>query len=279
MISNHKTSQYLYEYALGGKTGYTDEAGNTLVTYAKKDGLTLLCVILNAKSPGHYTDTINLFDYCFYNFSTLNVSENVSLSSLNEQNDTGLLGDEIDLIRIDPDAVVVLPNTASFADAVATISPAAEGSGAVAQITYTYASRVVGTADLIYEQSETSSYPFHNLSEEEGGSSISYIRIDFKTFLWLILIVLLVAAIIFFLHMESGAILLQRHRRSERRQQEREYRQKAKKGSANRRRKTADTAFNTKKFVSGNSRSGIIIDRSYQKRRRRRRRKENERKG
>lgn len=212
MISNHRGSSHLYEYAVGGKTGYTDEAGNTLVTYAKKDGMTLLCVVLNSSNPAHYEDTERLFEYCFSNFSTIKVKDNVSLVDLNENSATGMFSEKIDLIRIDPAGVVVLPNTASFSDAEPTVVPAAKKSGAVAKITYTYAGKKVGYANLIYEKAEKSSFPFHNLSKEEGGTSLKYFRIDFKT----ILMVLLMAALLllggYILHLQSGRILLYRHR-------------------------------------------------------------------
>lgn len=265
MISNHKTSQYLYEYALGGKTGYTDEAGSTLVTFAKKDGMTLLCVILNAASPAHYTDTIHLFDYCFYNFSIFPVADNLSLSSLNEENNVGLLGENIDLIRVNEEAVVVLPNTASFSDAQAMVQPAPEGSDAVALICYTYASKHVGTAELIFQQGTGAGYPFHNLPREEGGSTIKYLRIDYKTFLWVALFVALILLAGFLIHLQSGKILLKRHRRRER-QEER----KRRTGGLhrNRRRKRSGASFgsiNSKEKISGNLRSGKPINRSYKK--------------
>ena len=37
-----------YEYALGGKTGYTDEGGSCLVSAAEKDGESLICIIMGA---------------------------------------------------------------------------------------------------------------------------------------------------------------------------------------------------------------------------------------
>ena len=37
---------YAYKYSLGGKTGYTDDAGNCLVSFAQKDDLRLICVIM-----------------------------------------------------------------------------------------------------------------------------------------------------------------------------------------------------------------------------------------
>lgn len=54
-----------YEYTIGGKTGYTTVAQATLVTFAEKDGHRLICVVLKDKSPYHYTDTIDLFEYGF----------------------------------------------------------------------------------------------------------------------------------------------------------------------------------------------------------------------
>ena len=68
--------KYLYPYCVGGKTGYTATANSTLVTYAEKDGMTLICVVMDTQSPNQFIDTVNLFDYAFDNFQVLNVAEN-----------------------------------------------------------------------------------------------------------------------------------------------------------------------------------------------------------
>ena len=67
-------SIYYYKDAIGGKTGYTVEAGNTLVTYAERDGLTLIAVVMKCNGAEHYTDTAALFDYGDYT-STVPVTE------------------------------------------------------------------------------------------------------------------------------------------------------------------------------------------------------------
>ncbi|MCI9298040.1 MAG: D-alanyl-D-alanine carboxypeptidase [Lachnospiraceae bacterium] len=54
-----------YEYTTGGKNGYTDTARQTLVTFAKKDGHRLVCVVLKDEKPKHYEDSIALFNYGF----------------------------------------------------------------------------------------------------------------------------------------------------------------------------------------------------------------------
>lgn len=66
----YPTSPYYYEYILGGKTGFTDQAKNTVVTYAKKGELELICVILDCQGAANtYTDSIALYDYCFNNYT------------------------------------------------------------------------------------------------------------------------------------------------------------------------------------------------------------------
>lgn len=53
-----------YQGVIGGKTGYTSLAGNTLVTCAERDGVRLIAVIMKSKST-QYTDTAALLDYGF----------------------------------------------------------------------------------------------------------------------------------------------------------------------------------------------------------------------
>ena len=56
----------LYEYATGGKTGYTPSAGRTLVTTASKDNLNLTAITLN--DPNEYVSHENMFEYGFNNY-------------------------------------------------------------------------------------------------------------------------------------------------------------------------------------------------------------------
>lgn len=56
-------SQY-YQGIIGGKTGYTSLAGNTLVTCAEKNGTRLVAVVMKS-SQTHYQDTKAMLDYGF----------------------------------------------------------------------------------------------------------------------------------------------------------------------------------------------------------------------
>ena len=53
-----------YQGIIGGKTGYTSKAGNTLVTAAERNGVRLIAVVMKSQST-HYTDTKALLDYGF----------------------------------------------------------------------------------------------------------------------------------------------------------------------------------------------------------------------
>jgi len=63
-------SKYYYEYCEGGKTGYTNDALNTLVTWSKKGDTELICVLMNCNGAANtYTDSKAIYEYCFRNYS------------------------------------------------------------------------------------------------------------------------------------------------------------------------------------------------------------------
>ena len=53
----------MYDGVIGVKTGFTDEAGRCLVSACEKNGVTLICVTLNA--PDDWNDHIKMYDYGF----------------------------------------------------------------------------------------------------------------------------------------------------------------------------------------------------------------------
>lgn len=69
MINPAKYPEYAYEYCYAGKTGFTSEAGMTLVSFAKKGTMDLVCVVLKAPTKeGQFGGTAKLFNYCFKRF-------------------------------------------------------------------------------------------------------------------------------------------------------------------------------------------------------------------
>lgn len=63
-----------YEYCIGVKTGFTDEAGRCLVSAANKDGVELICVTLNA--PDDWNDHTKLYEYGFSVVTSVQIPEN-----------------------------------------------------------------------------------------------------------------------------------------------------------------------------------------------------------
>lgn len=75
-LNHHKMmagQSYAYDGVLGGKTGYTTNAGNTLVTYAKRGNMVLVAVVLNSTN-GAFPDTASMLDYGFDNFEKVDMN-------------------------------------------------------------------------------------------------------------------------------------------------------------------------------------------------------------
>lgn len=66
VFTNHNKLLWQYEGCVGMKTGYTEKAGRTLISAARRDGLTLICVTLN--DPNDWSDHTALLDEGFRGF-------------------------------------------------------------------------------------------------------------------------------------------------------------------------------------------------------------------
>ena len=66
-FTNHNKLLWRYKGCIGMKTGFTEAAGRTLVSGARRNGRTLIAVTLNA--PNDWNDHASLFDYGFEAFS------------------------------------------------------------------------------------------------------------------------------------------------------------------------------------------------------------------
>ncbi|MEQ8174249.1 MAG: D-alanyl-D-alanine carboxypeptidase family protein [Syntrophomonadaceae bacterium] len=67
------TNRYYYDGVVGGKTGYTQESKNTLVTVARRGDRELIVVVMKSDNYADYKDTIALFDYGFNEFVETNI--------------------------------------------------------------------------------------------------------------------------------------------------------------------------------------------------------------
>ena len=156
-----------FDGCIGGKTGYTTKAKYTLVTFAERNGMTLISVIMHCDSiQNEYLDTATLLNYGFANYSLYNIADieetNSSDSSPLFTKYSSLFSGSNSRLQVNSNDNIILPNNATYADAekevtLTPISSIVEGSNVIGSITYTYDGGYVGSADIIYNNIATPS--------------------------------------------------------------------------------------------------------------------------
>lgn len=238
LINKHRliNGEMPYDGVLGGKTGYTDEARQTLVTCAERNGMKLICVVFKEESPTQFTDTIELFDYGFNNFQVMNISENEDKYQMEVsgflQTGNDIFGNSKPILSIDPNSYVIIPNTISFNDMDSSIDYSVSNDNCIAQIEYSYHNTYVGSAYLELATDNTT-YDFDTHIEttdvsvekvEPESSQDNTIFINVKKVLIGILIFAVIAIILFILHalIMNGHNARRRKNRINRKQKRRE---------------------------------------------------------
>lgn len=183
-------ARYLYDGCIGGKTGYTSAANSTLVTFAERDGMTLICVVMNEQSPNHYLDTANLLNYCFENFQLWNIAENET-NYTSDVMENKIFANEEAFLALDKESFIVLPKAAAFTDAVSEVQEDTTSKDTVGSIQYTYASRNVGKADIKITGAKVSEFPF----QEQNVKEEKVVKVNTKYILIGILVIILLAGI------------------------------------------------------------------------------------
>ena len=144
--------KYEYKNLVGAKTGYTEAAGSCLVSCAEKDGIRLICVVMNDVAPNQYLDTIALFDYGFSNFDKINISEKETKYNISTKGSfyTGVdvLGNSQPILSLNKNDFIMLPKTVDFEDIESEISYNTQKKEQAAIIKYTYHGRTLGTASV-----------------------------------------------------------------------------------------------------------------------------------
>jgi len=198
--------EYAYEYLVGCKTGYTDDARSTLVACAEKDGIKLICVVLKDESPYHYEDTIALFEYGFNNFEKINVSQTETKYNIDHTgsfySENDIFGSSKPILSLNQDDSIILPKTASFEDTVSTISYDTQNENQAAIISYTYQDVYVGSASVDLAVTQEDAYVFESIMEtpqpeDTTEEEPSFIFINIVKILIGIVIVIVIIFIVF----------------------------------------------------------------------------------
>ena len=194
--------EYEYEYLVGTKTGYTDNARQTLVSCAEKNGLKLVCVILKEETPSQFTDTIELFNYGFDNFYAASVAENDTAYSIDTSNffstDTDFFGSSKPIIEINPDDYIVLPENIDFSEIKSELTYDGLNQNEIARINYTFNNVNIGSASLVPVENSVVTFDFGTKQQIVDTPSVqenqNTVFINIKN-----VIVIIIALAIFFI--------------------------------------------------------------------------------
>lgn len=197
---------YAYKYSKGGKTGYTDAAGNCLVSFAEKDGVRLVCSIMNSSDSGRYKDTIALFDYYFNNYKKVYLEDfNGSLTTGIEVIDltASISGTSNINIGFEDNAYLLVPKKIVPADLKSIVTYAnnaayASKEGGFACISFYYEGTGVGnatvyvTTDKKDELPGSNGVPLYTNTISQNKTNTIYVNI-FYVIVLLVVILLVIA--------------------------------------------------------------------------------------
>ncbi len=181
-----------YEGIIGGKTGYTGEARQTLVTGCEQAGMRLICVVLKEEPPSQFEDTMTLFDYGYQNFVKTNIADHDTRHIINNFNffytGNDIFGSSSPILSIDPEGYVIIPNMSSFDDLTSTLNYDAPGlqENEIAEITYYYHDTPVGSGKVLFYTDHLNTYDFNTKDVLPAGKPDNIIFINIKVLLILI---------------------------------------------------------------------------------------------
>lgn len=121
---------------VAGKTGYTDDALNTLVTCADDGNMKLICVVLKTHGRNVYPNTKNLLDYGYDNFRKVEIAGK-------EKSE--------DIESMEEGAYVVLPSGIEFESLKMELVPDEENASTGTAV-YTYEGNPVGSVKVAFSE-------------------------------------------------------------------------------------------------------------------------------
>jgi D-alanyl-D-alanine carboxypeptidase len=159
-----------YEQAVAGKVAYSAPSGYSAVTYCRKDGMNIICVVLGAATrDGMYNETKKICNWCFENYKAYDIREyelasSSAFASLFDKAPRFGAQDSDTIVRFEGSNVAVVPKGVPFSEITrrVTFNDMKEyyhGENRVGTVNYEYGGIFVGSADIIYYNE---GYPLNN---------------------------------------------------------------------------------------------------------------------
>lgn len=167
-------SEYTYDGTVTGKTGYTPEAGNTLVTYAVRGDTELIAVSMNSNWK-HYSDTIAMFNFGFENFTSFNMAD-AGIDVLSELDFLSPSQSVFDTsaanFKLSDDSWAILPNGVASTSLKSSLALTTDSSsGKIADITYSYQGVPLGYGSLLLTDDGQEHFDFNVHAPTDTESS------------------------------------------------------------------------------------------------------------
>lgn len=195
------TTNYYYQYAKGGKTGYTDEAGRCLVSFASYNGYNYMCVLMNcppnADKRYEFIESAELYRWAFNNFSFKEVAN--STDPVCEMPVELSLDTDFVSLYFEKPFVTVLPNEAD--DSTIVVKPHLKSESADAPVKK---GEVLGTADIIYAEQVIGTVNLvagDSVKESKLLIALKYVKSFFGSIYMKVVYVLIALAVIIFILM------------------------------------------------------------------------------
>lgn len=233
LINNHhnmvldKDANYHYDGITGGKPGYTSLALNTLVTTATQNNMELICVVMKTSST-HYSDTRNLLNYGFQNFSLANISEHEKTYTQDSEDflkvGKNLTGNDDCSLSLGKTDDIILPNGVDFGAADVSCSYDNLEPGVIARLTYSFGPHEIGHTNITISSNNKEDLIFFPGTNETKERSTHFIlKINLLKIILVLLSISAVALIIFLLIRYRKPLGITRVFRKIKRLRQREY--------------------------------------------------------
>lgn len=211
-LCNHhkmlKNSSYYYDGAFGGKTGYTVKARYNLATFASRDNIDLICIIMNEDNgQDQYKDTQKLLDFGFDNYTAYKINES---QDIKEQESFTLFSKFNHLfntenlpLKVCNKGIVILPDGIELEETNRSVHydnnvSLQDGINVIGNVIYEYDDKVVGKADILYDNSQTIKLAKSSILYDNGLTVQDHIESNKKIII--ISVITLVFLLIVFLY-------------------------------------------------------------------------------
>lgn len=285
LTNHHKMvtgEKYEYEGIVGGKTGFTQEARQTLVTCAQRNGIRLICVVMKDESPNQFLETADLLDYGFNNFQKLQISDYETRYNLNSktffETKLDVMGSSKSILTLNKSGFVIIPKTLEFDNADVSVEYLDNDSDAIAKLLYSIDGNYVGQTTIDYA-TDIDTFEFAKILTDESDEEPELVKNDenvvfvsvkkvlisiCKVLLFLFIVIFIVALVQRYLNSAKRKTQLEKKRYKSRSENAKGIRRAYKKRSENRKKKahTIDNKNNNRAIYQEMMRRSAEVSRN-----------------